>query len=86
MRTLPIALVTAMLTISSTGYSQGQGLVGGKVDHLPATRRAKDWLGARLGQVLNPLWRSQVEWAAPSSNGHRVLVDPNSNRIMRVFN
>ena len=31
MRTLPIALVVATLTIPSAGYSQDQGLVGGKV-------------------------------------------------------
>jgi hypothetical protein len=31
MRTLPIAIVTAMLTLPSAGYSQDRGLVGGKV-------------------------------------------------------
>ena len=31
MRTLPIAVVAGMLTISSPGFSQDQGLVGGKV-------------------------------------------------------
>jgi hypothetical protein len=57
MRTLPIALVAGTLTISSPGFSQDQGLVGGKVGPCRSTSctnaaallgRAGRWLIADL--------------------------------------
>jgi hypothetical protein len=41
MRTLPIAIVAAMLTFPSAGYSQDQGLVGGKVGANPGSSLAQ---------------------------------------------
>jgi hypothetical protein len=47
MRTLQIALVAAMLTIPSAGYSEDQGLVGGRVgaglESSPAERPSSSW-------------------------------------------
>ena len=56
MRTLPIAVVAATLTIPSAGYSQDQGLVGGKVGP-----NLEIVLGGATGARLlrrEPLWRS----------------------------
>jgi hypothetical protein len=47
MRTLQIALVAATLTIPSAGYSEDQGLVGGRVgaglESSPAERPSSSW-------------------------------------------
>jgi hypothetical protein len=114
MRTLPIALVAATLTIPSAGYSQDQGLVGGKVgpgglessspgqpgssagDNNPydaphrAPQERPGYAGTvSPGQVVNrstPMTPHMDGMGVAVVNGHRVLVDPNSRRIMRVIN
>ena len=112
MRTLPVALVAATLTIPSVGYSQDQGLVSGKVGsdlQSPLTTQpgSPTWAhpyGAPIrapqehagyggtvtgGQVVpetSPVIRQPGGVSSAVVNGQRVLVDPNTNRIIRVLN
>ncbi len=111
MRALQIALVAATLTIPSAGYSEDQGLVGGRVgaglESSPAERPGSSWsnpyvvpprapqerpgfAGATApGQVVS---RDTAVMARPGGmgsatvNGHSVLVNPSTHRILRVFN
>ena len=112
MRTLPIAVVAGMLTISSPGFSQDQGLVGGKVGPglkssspaQPGSSPGGNPYGApprapqerpgfsgtvAPGQVVSPNTPVTQRWGGMGIafvNGHRVQVDPNTGRIMRVLN
>lgn len=115
MRTLPIALVVSALAIPSIGYSQDQGLVGGKVGPdlgsssssslaQPGASQGEEGYGSRPrapqerpgfagtvsgGQVINrntPITQQSGGMGIAFVNGHRVQVDINSGRIMRVIN
>ena len=112
MRTLPIALVTAILTIPSAGFSQDQGPVGGKVGPnfkssspaQPGSLQGAGPYGPRPvapqerpgfagttapGQAVprnTPVMSQPGGMGTAFVNGHRVLVDPNTNRILRVIN
>jgi hypothetical protein len=115
MRTLPIAIVAAALTLPSAGYSQDQGLVGGKVGPslesdspaLPgsstplegnnpygapprAPQERPGFAGTvSRGQVVprdTPVMQQFGGTGTAFVNGHRVQVDTNTGRIMRVLN
>jgi hypothetical protein len=112
MRTLPVALVAATLTIPSVGYSQDQGLVSGKVgadlqSSSTAQPGAPSWAHpygsnprppqehagygntVTTGQVAPesvPVIRQPGGVSSSFIDGHRVLVDPNTNRVIRILN
>ena len=124
MRTLPVALIAAMLVVPSVGYPQDQGLVGGRVGNTPdsslsapppgstslpalppgSPARALPYGAAPVrAQLQRPNYAASVVpgetvpqnlitmprpdgFGSTYVGGHRVIVDPNSNRIVRVIN
>ena len=90
MRASHIALIATVLAIPSVGYAQQDNEpVGGMVgpDGLSS-------LGPSSGPITPGQFAPQNVHITPQDsgmgsawiNGHRVLVDPNTNRILRVFN
>ncbi len=112
MRTLPIAVVAGMLTISSPGSRRTRDWSGARSGQVlncrrrrnprflpggnpygapPASAAGTPWLLGyrRAGQVVSPNTPVTQRWGGMGIafvNGHRVQVDPNTGRIMRVLN
>jgi hypothetical protein len=111
MRASRLALIAAVLTIPSAGYSQDSGLVGGRVgsdlstsptqpsptNGLQGAYRRPPEPGPRAGssgvvvpgQVVPeavPIFTRPDGSGSAFVAGRRVIVGPNSNRILRVVN
>lgn len=111
MRASHIAVIGALVTIPTVGYSQqDNGPVGGKVgpDLGASPAQPGPSIGSRPygtpltsgpragysgsiapGQVVPqnvPITPRPGGMGSAYIDGHRVLVDPNTNRILRVFN